>query len=258
MTTNNVLRQTFHVVCPNCEEVMLDREYIQDMLSPSESGSTDSTWKVSETCDSCDHAYDFVYNRQTATMTYKEIVPNYLSGLSLIRSINDGLHLVIVDEFVREKDSDNYDVDQSHYIENTCVTNWLPVLAVCVMGDLDPHGVFEFVRGITFRDIEKNHGYNRKFFFDHLALMDTDEDALYHIFPEMTSCRGDDSDKPGPIATILGKSQLIKSLFNHLPTGTGDDKNAREVGESVGLEKPIVSRFANHPFRFPTDKSNED
>jgi hypothetical protein len=102
----------------------------------------------------------------------------------LVKRPDEELYMVVEQTFyVRDG---KVDLDQQYYIdEHTCPTNWFKVLMVALNGDPDPHGVFEWVRSLTYVEIEQKFGYKRDFLRGEDDSPNDVEEALMRIFPEI-------------------------------------------------------------------------
>jgi hypothetical protein len=135
------------------------------------------------TCDGCDVSYEFFVHSPT-DIDFKEIPTKQFSGLMLVKRPEEELYMVVEQNFYVR--NGKVDLDNEFWINSsTCPTNWFKVLMVAECGDPDPHGVFEWVRALTFAEIEQKFGYKR----DMLRGEDDDpnaqNEALLRIFPEI-------------------------------------------------------------------------
>lgn len=72
--------------------------------------------------------------------------PNMFKTLVLLH--RDGVFIVVEGCATFEPLESVNEHNEYFYNEHTCPTNYLQVEAVCIDGNMDPHGVFEFVRTV--------------------------------------------------------------------------------------------------------------
>jgi hypothetical protein len=139
------------------------------------------------TCKGCDSSFMFWVDSPT-DIRYGEIQTKGYYGLMLVRRPDEELYMVVEQQFyVRDG---KIALDQEYWVTSgTCPTNWFKVLMVAEDGDTDPHGCFEWVRSITYQDIEAKFGYKRDFLRGEGDSPNDQEEAFTHIFPEIvTGC----------------------------------------------------------------------
>lgn len=162
----------YKLLCPECNAEVITHDVNQKYDTFPHSLGTHS-------CENCDarHQWLVLHDRSVVSVP---LPPSEYSGLSLLRyyDLEKELWLVIRDTFyVREG---VIDMDKVYrYEEGTCPTNYLRVEQIVADGDSDPHGVFMFVRGITFKEAcEHFGGIARK------QLLDCNNRYLEALFPE--------------------------------------------------------------------------
>lgn len=102
-------------------------------------------------------------------------------GLALMHywNLEEDLWIVIDTIFLIDQKTGELDMDKEFYYESsTCPTNHLGVHAIIAKGDFDPHGVFLYVRGITYEHACAQFGVTRQ------QLLDSNNQYLQQLFPE--------------------------------------------------------------------------
>lgn len=173
-----------HMVgCPTCGRET-DITWLVDRLKQPESERDHPKTTTEQNCADCDTRFVITPSVVDGKLTGVSggILPtNHRRGLMLVKRPEDDLYLVVETTF--HDHGDGPSTDLNYYInEHTCPTNWLPVLMIAENGDPDPHGVFKFVRGVTFAEIKETFGYSLETLRH--GCNDQDE-ALLAIFPEI-------------------------------------------------------------------------
>ncbi len=130
-------------------------------------------------CIDCDTNYD-IYAKSATEFLVKVAPTVEWRGLLLVKHHTASTYLVVEIEFYLRDGVVNTDME--YYInEHTCPTNWLDVIAVADNGDIDPHGVFEFCRAMTYQQIQEKYAITRGV----LRQGDQQDEALLVVFPEL-------------------------------------------------------------------------
>lgn len=175
--------QRTSVVCPKCQYHMHVHWYVNFVLSDRKKAEGKSP-TFESTCGGCDVSYEFFVHSPT-DIDFKEIPTKQFSGLMLVKRPDEELYMIVEQAYYTREDG-SVRLDQEYWVnESTCPTNWFKVLMVAEDGDPDPHGVFQWVRGITYKDIEAKFDYSRGMLRGEDDDTNAVEQAFLHIFPEI-------------------------------------------------------------------------
>ncbi|MNQ14318.1 hypothetical protein D3C85_272650 [compost metagenome] len=176
--------QRTSVVCPKCSHHMHVHWYVGFVLSDRKKAEgKPPTFEA--TCGGCDVSYEFFVHSPT-DIDFKEIPTKQFSGLMLVKRPDEELYMVVEQNFYVR--NGKVDLDNEFWInESTCPTNWFKVLLVAEDGDPDPHGVFQWVRALTYVEIKEKFGYERDFLRGEGDDPNAVEEAILHIFPEIAN-----------------------------------------------------------------------
>lgn len=176
--------QRTSVVCPKCKDHIHVHWYVNYLLSDRKKAEgKEPTFE--QTCKGCDTSYEFFVHSPT-DIDYKVIDPKQYYGLMLVKRPDEELYMVVEQAYYVR--SGVISLDQEYWVNSgTCPTNWFKVLLVAEDGDPDPHGCFEWVRSLTYAEIEEKFGYKRDFLRGEDDDPNAVEEAFLHIFPEITN-----------------------------------------------------------------------
>lgn len=103
-------------------------------------------------------------------------------GLALLQYVDDPSLMILVETYFQYENgkltAESYD-SSFYFEESTCPTNYLKCAAISHNGDTDPHGVFQFVRQLTYT------GMCAKFNISKDDLLDPNNNYLVQLFPEI-------------------------------------------------------------------------
>lgn len=168
------------IACPHCHNDLDIEWHVKAVLDNKVVGNFTPT-----SCKDCDKAWELVINSREDIHCVEKPIEQW-QGLMLVKQASANVHLVLEQTFYADDGKPR--IDLTYWIDqHTCPTNWLPVLAVAAEGNFDPHGVFEFVRAVTFAEIHEEYGYTRHFLRGDTDDNISEENALHHIFPEIKS-----------------------------------------------------------------------
>jgi len=176
------IKQQTVCICPKCNSDMRVSWYVDYVLSDRKKAEGKPP-TFEQTCKGCDTSYEFFVHSPT-DIDFKEIPTKQFSGLMLVKRPDEELYMVVEQNFYVR--NGKVDLDNEFWInESTCPTNWFKVLLVAEDGDPDPHGVFQWVRALTYVEIEEKFGYKRDFLRGEGDDSNAQNEALLHIFPEI-------------------------------------------------------------------------
>lgn len=163
-------------ICPCCKGNINVQWYVEQRREKTPEEREKYTFQKS--CNDCDSNYQFSFEGDELMMV--SIAPKSLQGMMLVKRPNQELYLVVEQTFyIREG---VVDLDFEYWVnDSTCPTNWLDVMMIAEDGDDDPHGVFEFVRAVTYKDVQERLGITRATL---RGMMDSDK-AINVVFPEI-------------------------------------------------------------------------
>lgn len=103
-------------------------------------------------------------------------------GIALLKYVDDPSLLILVETYFHYENgkltAESYD-SSFYFEESTCPTNYLKCAVISHNGDTDPHGVFQFVRQLTY------NGMCAKFNITKDDLLDPNNNYLEQLFPEI-------------------------------------------------------------------------
>lgn len=203
-------RQQTVVECPKCKFEINTAWYVNLVLSERvKAKGKEPTFE--QTCRGCDAAFKFHVTTPT-DITYEEIKPSKISGLMLVKHHTEELYMVVEQTFYEDRRTGEFNLDLEYFIdEHTCPTNWFKVLMVAENGDVDPHGVFRWVRSVTFNEVKEKFGYERDFLRGEGDDPNAQEEALVKIFPEIelgTAISEDEQERTTAIAEAVEQGKL--------------------------------------------------
>jgi len=177
-----VVKPHVWIECPHCKEQMDVNWYVELVLSDRRKAENTPP-KFEQTCRNCDASYSF-YAHSHTDIDYTQIPTKEFRGLMLVKRPEQELYMVVEQAFyVRD---DKVQSDNEYWInQHTCPTNWFKVLMVAESGNPDPHGVFVWVRSLTFVEIEQKFGYKRDMLRGEDDDCNAQNEAFLHIFPEI-------------------------------------------------------------------------
>lgn len=178
------IKQRTSVLCPSCDCAMHVDWYVDLVLSERRKKEGKAP-TFEQTCKGCDESFEFFVYTPT-DITLRKIPTKEFRGLMLVKRPDEELYMVVEQAFyVRDG---KVDLDNEFWInESTCPTNWFKVLLVAEDGDPDPHGVFQWVRALTYAEIKEKFGYERDFLRGEGDDPNAVEEAMLHIFPEISN-----------------------------------------------------------------------
>ncbi len=147
-----------YVACPNCGEAAGRIDHLFD-------GKAHSTrWN----CDECGWDYNLsVHGPDDVQTSVAETYRRKTYDLLVIPPRAEPVYLVVNGTLFDCKIGEEKDEDgkQFYYDEHTCPTNWVDrIEAFCHDGDVDPHGVAQFVRSVPVPEYEGDcNDDNQKF-----------------------------------------------------------------------------------------------
>ena len=186
-TTNKAaIRQRTSVICPGCKYNMHVHWYVDFVLSErKQKEGKPPTFEA--TCKGCDTSFEFFVHSPT-DIDFKVIPTKQFDGLMLVKRPDEELYIVVEQAYYVDEKTGNVRIDNEYWVnESTCPTNWFKVLLIAEDGDPDPHGVFQWVRALTYADIEAKFGYKRDFLRGEGDDCNAVETAMLHIFPEIAN-----------------------------------------------------------------------
>lgn len=159
---------TYYFTCPNCDSE--ERHDISHLIN--DHANFDRKMET-RTCRACQHKIHFTLRaKHDASGVHvsieTEVTPIALkdqltSGLVLLESNcedeNGRIYLVVHSDYLSKlRTPEEEGTLFYHYDEGTCPTNWSKdIVAFIHQGDSDPHGVFTYVRHLTWSEINKRY-----------------------------------------------------------------------------------------------------
>lgn len=176
--------QRTSILCPACNYTMHVDWYVDLVLGERyKKQGKEPTFE--QTCKGCDASYEFHAHSPT-DIDFKQIPTKEYRGLMLVKRPDEELYIVVEQAYYVR--GGVVKLDNEYWVnEGTCPTNWFKVLLVAEDGDPDPHGCFEWVRSLTYAEIEEKFGYKRDFLRGEDDDPNAVEEAFLHIFPEITN-----------------------------------------------------------------------
>lgn len=172
--------------CPKCKYSMDVSWYVELVHEPRRLEKGEKP-EFDRTCKGCDTTYHFV-SASALDLTMTEVATHEWRGLMLVKRPDEELYIVLEQAYYADRETGLPRIDNEYWVnEHTCPTNWFKVLLIAENGNPDPHGVFEWVRGLTYQDIKEKFGYDRDFLRGEGDDPNAVEAAMLHIFPEIES-----------------------------------------------------------------------
>lgn len=201
---NAAVQHELCIQCPTCQSRHNIEWYVQSHLKENEKAS-------SKHCGDCDTHFEFQIKDRN-TVLIRTIPTTSWKGYMVVKQYEQPIYMVVETTFYDHHKTGQPNMDQTYWVdEHTCITNWLDVEIITEAGDTDPHGLFRFVRGMTFTQIKEQFGHDRKWLRD--GGMDVDE-AFCTIFPELLFTGNE------PTAEEVEFDALIDELIEDIPAPT--------------------------------------